>query len=116
MSPTREATAVGVMSATRTRAGRRPGLMGDFQKFTVFGSVSVRIKVDDRKVHLSPCSEGRCACRNPRRLQDAGSYWKTRNSWSHRQAFAMRAAQTTASAREGSSRTVKPPSSEGAHG
>ncbi len=50
------------------------------------------------------------------RTQDCGSNWKTRSSCSQRQDFAMRAAHTTASSREGSSRTVKPPSSGGAHG
>ncbi len=50
------------------------------------------------------------------RSQDCGSNPKTRSSWSQRQAFAMRAAHATASSREGSSSTVKPPSSGGAHG
>jgi hypothetical protein len=50
------------------------------------------------------------------RIQDCGSNPKTRNSWLQRQAFASRAAHTTAFSREGSSSTVKPPLSGGAHG
>src|SRR5262245_26966239 len=48
--------------------------------------------------------------------QDCGSNPRTRSSWLQRQAFATRAAHATASSREGSSSTVKPPSSVGAHG
>src|SRR6185312_12503368 len=48
--------------------------------------------------------------------QDCGSNPKTRSSWSQRQALAMRAAHAMASSREGSSNTVKPPSSLGAQG
>src|SRR5215213_1342947 len=55
-------------------------------------------------------------CPRASRPQDCGSNWKTRSSWSQRQAFAMRAAHATASSREGSSSTVKPPSSGGAQG
>ena len=51
-----------------------------------------------------------------RRPQERGSTPKTRSSCAHRQPFAMRAAHATASSREGSSSTVKPPSSGGAHG
>jgi hypothetical protein len=56
------------------------------------------------------------AAPSPWRPQDCGSPPKTRNSWLHRQALAIRAAHATASSREGSSNTVKPPSSVGAHG
>lgn len=48
--------------------------------------------------------------------QDCRSNPKTRSSWSQRQAFAMRAAHATASSCEGSSSTVNPPLSGGAHG
>jgi len=48
--------------------------------------------------------------------QDCGSNPNTRSSCAHRQAFAMRAAHATASSREGSSSTVKPPSSGGPQG
>jgi hypothetical protein len=49
------------------------------------------------------------------RTQDRGSNPKTRSSWLQRQAFASRAAHWTAFSREGSSSTVKPPLSGGAH-
>src|SRR5882724_4182165 len=44
------------------------------------------------------------------RVRYSGSNPKTRSSWSHRQALAIRAAHAMASSREGSSNTVKPPS------
>ena len=75
---------------------------------------------------LFGCCIASSSCRNPptganvmpthHRPQDCGSNPKTRSSWSQRHAFAMRAAHATASSREGSSSTVKPPSSAGAHG
>src|SRR6185369_245188 len=49
------------------------------------------------------------------RPYEAGSNPNTRSSWWQRQAFAMRAAHAIASSREGSSSTVKPPLSGGAH-
>ncbi len=57
-----------------------------------------------------------CRIRVILRHQDRGSSPKTRSSWSQRQAFATRAAHATASSRVGSSSTVKPPLSGGAHG
>ena len=66
-------------------------------------------------LHLALARSGRAAAlrRTPapahRPAQDCGSNPNSRNSCAQRQARARRAAQATASARDGSSSTVKPP-------